>query len=74
MPKPNRYQGNGKVYPNGTRFGRYVMRNGHWVDFESPLGRHQPQDFRDTMSLAKWSLAVICAVVTAAVCVAVFGR
>lgn len=70
MPKPNRYQGNGKVYPNGTRFGRYVMRNGHWVDFESPLGRNQPQEFRDTMSLAKASLAVACICILASIVVA----
>lgn len=36
MPKPNRYQANGKVYPNGTTMGRYVMRNGHWIDKDAP--------------------------------------
>lgn len=73
MPKPNRYMGNGKVYPNGTRMGRYVMRNGHWVDHDSPLGRATPtaSDYKNTMRLAVWSGAIVALVIALALMFAV---
>ena len=73
MPKPNRYMGNGKVYPNGATMGRYVMRNGHWVDRESPLGKVTPTatDYKATMRLAIWSGVIVAAVIATALVVAV---
>lgn len=49
MSKPNRYMGNGKVYPNGTVIGRYIMRNGHWIDQDSPAAR-SPKETRKGLS------------------------
>lgn len=62
MPKPNRYQGNGKLYPEGSVMGRYVMKRGHWVDIDSPVARATKtprKGLNGWLVLAMWAVIVI---------------
>ncbi|UBU95700.1 hypothetical protein [Pseudomonas phage PCS4] len=36
MPTPNRYQGNGRAYPEGTIMGPYIMKGGRWKRLKEP--------------------------------------
>lgn len=54
MAKPNRYDGSGKLYANGTVSGRYVMRNGYWVDQDSPLGAAKTMQVHSAIKAASW--------------------
>lgn len=67
MPKPNRYNGAGKVHPNGTTMGRYVMRNGHWIDQDSPVARKAASEdrggaFKGWLAFAMLVLVVLFAI------------
>ena len=54
MAKPNRYDGSGKLYANGTVSGRYIMRNGHWVDQQSPLGAAEAMKVHSVLKASQW--------------------
>lgn len=63
MPKPNRYQGNGKLYPEGTVMGRYVMRRGHWVDVDSPVGRSSGPSAKERSTIGGWLVSTMLGLV-----------
>lgn len=73
MAKPNRYDGSGKLYANGTVSGRYIMRNGHWVDRDSPLGVSATMRAHSAVKAATWYSNWLAYLTIAVLCVVLFG-